>query len=244
LAARAAQRILGFMTAGRGVTWAWWALGAALAVAAGVAIAVWRAPATVELPLDAAPRKEAPPAHLPAPMPAPPTLAAAPAADPPPGVSAAQWQALQAELAGRPEELRRLVDYFGFADRLQRFRALRAAGAGAEMLPLAREIDAGLDERLLRRELSAPEARLIKLAVLEVLQPDESQRQAALSAWEDAVPRRTAPDPAVAAREAEFQRRQAEIVATWSARPAAQRDRQALERDLEALRRSSFDTPR
>jgi hypothetical protein len=233
------------MSLGRKAAWAWWALGAVLAVAAGIVIAIWRAPVTVELPLDAAPRKEAPPAHLPAPMQAPPTLAGAPAPQaPPPGVSVAQWQALQAELAGRPEELRRVVDYFSFADRLQRFRALRAAGSRAELLPLAREIDAGLDERLLERELNAPEARLIKLAVLEVLQPDEAQRQAALSAWESAVRSRTVPDPAVAAREAEFQRRQAEIVAAWSARPAAQRDRQALERDLEALRRSSFDAPR
>jgi hypothetical protein len=103
-------------------------------------------------------------------------------------------------------------------------------------------IDRSINERLRQRELGAGEARLIKIAVLQELLPDETQREAALQAWETAQRAAAKPDLAVAAREADFQRRQAEIVAAWQAQPARQRDPQALERELEALRLSSFST--
>jgi len=228
-----------------GRRWGLWLTGAVLAVAAGVGVALWRAPDTVDLPVGSSPKPES----LPAPMPAPPVLAAAPSAAPaaadapPPGVSAAQWLALQREFAGRPEELRRLADYFSYADRLQRFRDQRGKVPRADLLPLAQALDAGLDERLRQHELSAGEARLVKMAVLEVLLPDEAQRAAALSSWED-TQRGAAVASTSAAREAEFQRRQSEIVAAWSARPVAQRDRRALERELDALRRASFEPTR
>ncbi len=221
-----------------------WVAGVVLAVVAGVGIALWRAPDTVYLPVGSSPRPES----LPAPMPAPPVLAAAPATAVaaeavPPGVSAAQWQALRSELAGRPDELRRLADYFVHADQLQRFLDRRGQTAAAELLPLAQAVDAGLDDRLRRREMSAGEARLVKIAVLEVLLADEASRQAALSQWEDAQ-RSTAAAAPTAARDADFQRRQADVVAAWSARPPAQRDPRALENELDALRRASFDPPR
>ena len=228
-----------------------WAVAAVVAIGVGIGIAIWRAPDSVDLPLDAHPRSERAPASRPPPMPAPPTMAAAPAtpppAPPPPGVSAEQWRALSAELAGRPGELKRLEDYYTFADRMQRFRALRTTAPPSQLLPLAGEIDRGIDERLAQREMSADEARLVKSVVLEVLVPDEAQRAQALASWEDGVRRRRVPDPAVAAaaaREAEFKRRQDEIVAAWSARPPAQRDPLALERELDALRRATFDTSR
>ena len=182
-------------------------------------------------------------------MPAPPLLAQTPvtADAPPPGVSAEVWRGLQSELSGRPVELRRLADYFVYADQLQRFRALPAT-ASADRRALAQALDNGLAPRLRLRELSAAEARWIKIAVLEVLVDGDEQRQAALLAWESSAAV-AAVGPAVdsarsAARNAEFQRRQAQIVAAWSATPPAQRDARALERDLDALRRSSFTAPR
>jgi len=138
----------------------------------------------------------------------------------------------------RPDELRRVVDYLSFSDRLRHFRDDPAADRKA----LAAGIDRSIDERLRQRELSAGEARLIKIAVLQELLPDDAQRQAALQAWETALRAAEKPDLALAAREADFQRRQAEIVAAWQARPAAQRDPRALERELDALRQSSFST--
>ena len=218
----------------------YWAVGLVLAVVVGVGLALWRAPNTVDLPVGTSPGE-----RLPAPIEAPPILARAPADEAaPPGVSAEQWRALRIELAGRPAELRRLAGYFAYADSLQRFRAQRAAGNSAERQSLARALDRDLDEHLGQRELSAPEARSIKLAVLEVLLADPAEREAALARWEDGVRAALPKDTAGAARDAEFQRRQAEIVAAWSARPPAERDRRALERQLDALRQSSFDSPR
>jgi len=213
----------------------WWFVAALAAIAIGVGLALWRAPHSVDLPLDDGPVSGTPPV----PMPAPPTLAkAVPDPAPPPGLDAMQWQSLRHELAGRPDELRRVVDYLSFSDRLRHFRDDPAADRKA----LAAEIDRSIDERLRQRELSAGEARLVKIAVLQELLPDDAQRQAALQAWETALRAAEKPDLALAAREADFQRRQAEIVAAWQARPAAQRDPRALERELDALRQSSFST--
>lgn len=224
-----------------------WAVGGVLASAAGIGIAIGRALTTEEQPAagnrptaaarPAAPTLPAPadpPAPAASPTPTPPALAAVP-----PGVSAEQWAALRAEYAARPAELRRLADHFAFADQLDRFRAGRAAGRSAGQLALAQSLDAGLDERLRARELGAAEARLIKIAVLEVLLDGEAQRQAALERWEASLAP-PVPDPARVAAEAEFQRRQAALVAAWRAAPPSQRDPRALERDLQALRVSVF----
>lgn len=227
-----------------------WMLAAALAVAAGVGLALMRKPDSVSVPLPA-PSAEAPPsspaAPLPDPVPAPPDRAQAPApAAVPPGVTPAQWAALQAELAARPGELQRLSDHLHFNDRVQR---LRQAPPGDARHALAREIDAGLDARLAAGELSAGEARLLKMAVLRELLPDEAARQAALSQWETALAARP-PDPftrAAHARDAEFQRRQQAVVDAWRAQPAAQRDPKQLERQLDALRAETYastDPPR
>jgi hypothetical protein len=213
-----------------------WILAAALAIAAGIGWALWRAPQTVELPSATAP-ESAPGIGtvLPPPTVAPPILAASP----PPGVSAEQWRALQQELAGQPAELRRLDAYFRYADQMQRFRALPRTPS-AERLALARALDEGLDERLRQREVSAGEARLVKIAVLEQLLPDETQRLAALARWEQDSAAAMPPASSHLAAEAEHQRRQAALVAAWSARPPAQRDPQALEQALDALRQASF----
>jgi hypothetical protein len=213
-----------------------WAAGAVFAVAAGVGVAVWQAPQSIVVPATSLPRAEPAPSQTPRPRPpaepAPPALAGVP-----PGVSAEQWVRIEREHAGRPAELRRLIDYLVYADVMQRFRA----AAVDQRRPLAQALDAGLDERLARREMTAAEARLVKIAVLDVLMPgDDGGRAAALQRWQAAVqPPATAPD----ARDGEFQRRQAAVVQAWMARPATQRDPQALERELDSLRRSIFDPP-
>lgn len=219
--------------------------GAAVAIATA-AFSFWpresavQAPPAALAPAAATPLQAPPPPAaqaVAAPLPVP---AAAAAASVPPGVTPGQWSALQAELAGRPAELARLAAYFTFQDAAARFRDSRSQGATPERVALARTIDAGLDERLAQAELGAGEARLLKMAVLEVLASSDAERQAALERWQQ-QPR---PEPAgQAARldaEAAFQRRQAEIATAWNAQPAAQRDAQALQRQLDALRRSSF----
>jgi hypothetical protein len=235
------------MAGSSGVSFGYWAVAGALAVAAGVGVAVWHRPSTVEVP--------APPQHgigrPEAPTPAPPTLAVVPgplptgtpADAPPPGITAAEWRSLQAELAGRPDELRRIGDYFVFADQVQRFRALGSSPArDTDRMALARALDASLDQRLRARELSAAEARWIKIAVLEVLVDGDPARRQALADWEAGAARVASPVDAqrAAERNAEFQRRQADLVAVWSAVPAEQRDRRALERQLDALRNELF----
>jgi hypothetical protein len=160
----------------------------------------------------------------------------------PVGVSAAQWNALVSELRGRPDgatELSRLAGYFAWSDTLRRFREARTAGASAaDLLPLAQALDDGLPERLRLAELSAAEARQVKSAIFEVTVPDESMRAQRLQQWAAATFAPTAVDP----RQAEFERRQSEIVAAWSARPAATRDNVALTRELDGLRRQSFSS--
>lgn len=160
--------------------------------------------------------------------------------DTPPGVTAAQWQALQAQLLNQPHgpaELARIADYLRWSDLVQRLRVPIADSA--ERLQLARAIEAGLDARLRAGEVSAGEARQIKAAVLEVTQPDQAARTAELQRWSAALATPAQTDP----RQAEFDRRQAAAVAAWSAQATGTRDRAALERELEALRREVFGAP-
>lgn len=165
---------------------------------------------------------------------APPAIAPATAsAAPPPGVTPEQWAVLLAELQGRPDaaaETDRLRAYFAWSDAVQRWRGARHDPA------LAGAVDAGLHDRLARREVSAAEARLLKAALLETLEPDPARRPAALQAFDAGLPATAGPD----AHQRQFQQRQAALVAAWQARPAAERDPAALARQLEALRRIHF----
>ncbi|WP_425257735.1 hypothetical protein ACPOLB_19720 [Rubrivivax sp. RP6-9] len=216
--------------------WWIWIAGLVLAVAVGTGLALWRAPQGVVVPAAEGPASPgAPPASLPAPVAAPPVLAQADA--PPPGVTPAQWAALRQELSGRPDELQRLRAHFTFADQLQRFRATPST-AVAERLALAQVLDAGLDERLRLREVGVGEARLIKSAVLELLQPDSVQRAQALRQWEAAMAAALPADTRHASDNAAFQRRQAGLVAAWQTQPAAARDARQLEQQLDALRQA------
>lgn len=166
------------------------------------------------------------------PLPAAPTRIAAPV-----GLTGAQWQALQAELASRPDgasELRRIADYFAWSDLLRRFRETAGATDAATRRQIALDLDAGLSERLRQGEVSAAEARQIKVAILEVTLDSSAERAAALQRWLAFAAAPAREDP----RQAEFEQRQAVLVAAWGAQPV--RDRQALERDLEALRRQVY----
>jgi hypothetical protein len=163
------------------------------------------------------------------------TPAAAPGTHPP-GVTAEQWAALEAELRTRPDgaaERSRLIAYFTWADAVQRWRA------APQDATLAATVDAGLGQRLQQREVSAAEARLLKAALLATLEPDETRRAAALQAYDSSLPTPAGPS----AREQAFQRQQAALVAAWQARPAAERDPAALNRQLDTLRRTHFASP-
>ncbi|MCI1191511.1 hypothetical protein MOJ79_06625 [Calidifontimicrobium sp. SYSU G02091] len=168
--------------------------------------------------------------------------------DIPAGLTPEQYRELRATLADHPQrdaEIARVAAYLQFTAQWQAFLQRRAMGAiDDDLRALARTLDDGLGERLAQREMTAGEAAFVKAALLEVLQPDAAARDAALKAWRaeaDAAARAAAPPPD--AREAEFARRQAAIVAAWQALPPAQRDAQRLEAELEALRRSVFTTP-
>lgn len=245
--------------AGRPLRVVWISLAALVAVVgAGVGWIAFAQRAPMATPSAATDAAAAGPAQsagnaAPPPQPAEAPAALAPNLPAPPGISAAQWAALRAEMAQRPDgaaELARLSAWFAFSDLAQRFRQQRQAGHDpAALAALARELDAALPERLRQRELSAGEARLLKLAVLEALVTDPAEREQRLQQWqqaqsaEQARQRSAAANPALAAdmqREQAFLRQQAQLVAAWQAQPAAQRDARALEQQLEALRRSSF----
>lgn len=167
------------------------------------------------------------------------TATTAGAEAPPPGLTAEQWAQVEARLAGHPQaaaERDRLRRYFAWSDAVQRWRGAR------QDLALAQQVDAGLPERLAQAEVSAPEARLLKAALLQTLLPDDASRTAALQAFDATLPRPAGPTP----RDLEFQRRQSALVAAWQAQPASQRDPAALQRQIDALRRSHFpkETPR
>ena len=165
----------------------------------------------------------------------------------PPGIGAEQWQQLVEEMSARPDgaaELSRLAEYFGFADAVQAFRRARVQpGSPAELQALAQLIDAGLDTRLQRREVSGGEARALKTAVLEVLQPDLVTRQALLAQWQSRPAALSPADAATQERDAEFMRQQAAIIAAWSKEPPADRDQRALEARLAALKQATYSTP-
>ncbi|WP_395704175.1 hypothetical protein [Aquabacterium sp.] len=193
---------------------------------AGLAVSAARA-----APVDASP-------------PAPANIAEPP---PPAGVSPAQWAALRAEMAQRPDgaaELARLADYLNYSDAAQRFRRLRqGGGTSPELRALAAQLDAGLPDRLARHEMTAGEAQQIKTAVLEVQVDDLAERTQRLQRWRDdwrQQQQRQAPPPD--ARQAAFLQRQDALVAAWQAQPPALRDPRALEQQLDALRRQSFPT--
>jgi hypothetical protein len=180
-----------------------------------------------------------------------PAMAAAPAplAElPPAGLSLEQWQQLRESLKDHPDrdgEIRRVAEYMAYNQTLDRFRLEKAqradAAQQARLRELATTLDAGLDARLERSEISGAEARVLKIALLETLESDLTLRQARLEDWtrQHEVTQPQVSDP----RDAEYERQQAAIVAAWYALPAEQRDAAQLQAQLEALRERIFGQP-
>jgi hypothetical protein len=105
--------------------------------------------------------------------PAPEPVVAADADAVPEGVDPEQWQRVLEAVADHPQreaELQRLAAFMRYSSRLEAFRAQRQAGVPAEQLrALALELDAGLDERVERGEVTPGEAIMIRTALLESL---------------------------------------------------------------------------
>lgn len=161
------------------------------------------------------------------------------------GLTAQQRQQLQDALRDHPDreaELQRVSHYMAYMQTMEQFRQRQAQGAPkAELQALARQLDAGLEQRLQQREMSAAEAHLLKARLLDTLLPDDTQRAAALAQWrEQHAPRPAPPD----AREARYRAQESALVAAWQAQPPAQRDLKQLQAQLETLRQSVFGNGR
>ena len=165
----------------------------------------------------------------------------------PAGVSADQWTSLRDSLKDHPQrdaEIRRVAEFMDYMNAAQRFQALQAsAHGGAELQQLARLLDAGLPTRLQRQEVSLGEARLLKLAITQALEPDASQREVQLAEWRAttaAVLAQVATSTAADTRGADYANQQAAVVAAWQALPSNQRDPKQLESQLDTLRAAAF----
>lgn len=160
-----------------------------------------------------------------------------------PLIEPGQWAQLQAALADDPKrdaEIARILDLLDYQRAVRRFATLRQAGADASaQLALARRIDAGLPLRLARGEMSGPEAMRLKGALLEVLEPDATQRAAALTAWRDHQLRVN--PPAADPRDAQLQQAQAALAARWRTQASPGTPPDGLVQELDALRQRIYD---
>jgi hypothetical protein len=225
---------------------------AAFAAAFGVGVAaliLWLAPVSREAPPDPMPEAAASPEAL---------LARAPSgAGPataqtngttPEGMTAEQWQMLQISLKDDPRrdtEIKRITDYMSYLSRLARFRALRADSAvdQAQARTLARGLLDALPRHVAQGEINAGEAQVMQQVFLDTLYADDPARatQGSLQRQRLAeVLPASAEASAAAARDAQYQRAQAAVVAQWYAKPESERNPRELESSLDALRRSSY----
>ena len=173
--------------------------------------------------------------------------APASAADGQPLLDAERWAQLQQALAGHPQpdaEAARILDLLAYQRAVRQFRSERQAHPGRTtptLLALARQLDAGLDLRLARGEMSSPEAQHIKAGLLEVLQPDADRRASDLAAWREAQlaarPRRSDP------RDAQLLKEQQALVARWRREAPADAAPDVLVAQLEALRQRIYAPP-
>jgi hypothetical protein len=172
-------------------------------------------------------------------------------------MTAQQWQQLNDSLRDHPDrdaEVARISAYMAYQADLQRYRDLRSQpggnSAGTEAVQLAITLDAGLDTRLQRNEISAQEAVLIKGALLETLESDAQRRKLMLDEWrartQTAQASQAAQNPqhsGADVREALYKQQESALVAAWNAQPEYQRDPKQLEAQLDALRKKIFDQP-
>jgi hypothetical protein len=206
------------------VAWTWW--GAPLTAAGGATRAT--APEPAAAPAVVATRTA--------------DVASAPSAWPG-GLSAGQWARVESSVDPGPDhdrELARIADLLEFRRDVARLRELRGdSSAAGERLALARAIDAGIGTHLALREVTGGEAALLKTAPLAELEPDPTRHASDLEAWRrdwmDAHPPESDP------RVAEYQRREAAVVAAWQSGPPSQRDPVQLARRLQQLQVAVFD---
>lgn len=183
-------------------------------------------------------------------LPAPPRVPSSPSAPvrvEAPLLDATRWAQLQQTLADHPQrdaESARILDLLAYQRTVQQFRTERQAHPAAStptLVALAQQIDAGLDARLARGEVSGPEAQRIKAGLLEVLQPDASQRVGELTAWREA--QLSARPPRADPRDAQLQQEQQALVARWRREAPAGAAPDALVAQLEALRQRIYASP-
>jgi hypothetical protein len=112
----------------------------------------------------------------------------------PPGITPEQWDQLQQAFAGHPQrdaELAKASARLAYDNLMQRYLSRRSQGATvAELTPMARQLDAGLDGRVASGDMGTPDALMLKQALLEDLEPNEARREAMLDEWERRHPPR------------------------------------------------------
>lgn len=107
-----------------------------------------------------------------------------------PALSLAELREVQATLATAPQagaEQTALAEAMFFADVAQRFHQVLSTGHESEpgeLKSLAQMLDAALDTRLLRGDISWPDARLVKASVLGALHPQDAALQEQVEDWE------------------------------------------------------------
>ena len=140
-------------------------------------------------------------------------------------------------------EAQRVTNYLDWMSSYEKFQQAQAQGATSrELRSLAKEVDSGIDARLDNREMGSAEALHLKAALIEIIEPDPSQRVQLLAQWR-AVQANRAVDENVAAEAARadaFRQEQSKVVLAWNALPQQQRDPQQLESQLQTLRDRIF----
>lgn len=137
----------------------------------------------------------------------------------------------------------RVTNYLNWMSSFEKFQQAQAQGASPrELRSLAKEVDSGIDARIENREMGSAEALHLKSALIEIIEPDPSQRVQMLAQWRAAQANRAIDEnvAAEAARADAFRQEQSKVVLAWNALPPQQRDPQQLESQLQTLRDRIF----
>jgi pyruvate/2-oxoglutarate dehydrogenase complex dihydrolipoamide acyltransferase (E2) component len=122
-----------------------------------------------------------------------------------------------------------------YAQAIDRFEDLLAdephPRGNAQLVRLARALDAGLSHQLARDGIDPGDAVLLKADLLDVLEPDAQRRGEQFIGWYRRF-QRIAGDAPQAADEPRY----SAIIAAWQAQPSEDRDAGELQEQLEALR--------
>lgn len=160
------------------------------------------------------------------------------------------WAALKAAMSTQPNakaETERVVSYLRFQRAFEQWQALADSSNVQQRHQLAEGLLTQIPERLTKGEVTMGEALLLSTALLTDLQPDERLREARMQVMRDRLTSAIPVDEQQAARDAErhaeFNRRQAAIVAAYQAKPEASRDPEALRMDLDAARNAVYGKP-